>query len=114
VTHGLDAPLVKDALRHHQKLFAMMEEALKSGPYLAGADWSLADAAATPYIWRLEKLKLSRLWEGRRGIADWYDRVRARPSFKTAVEDWITPADNERYASQPDPWAKVSALIRAA
>ena len=60
VTHGLDAPLVKDALRHHEKLFAMMEMALKSGPYLAGAEWSTADAAATPYIWRLDKLKLSR------------------------------------------------------
>ena len=83
VTHGLDAPLVKDALRHHEKLFAMMETALKSGPYLAGPAWSLADAAATPYIWRLDKLKLSRLWEDRGGIAQWYDRVRARPSFKS-------------------------------
>ncbi len=114
VTHGLDAPLVKDALRHHQKLFAMMEQALQAGPYLAGADWSLADAAATPYIWRLDKLKLSRLWEGRGGIAQWYDRVRARPSFKTAVEDWVTPADNERYAKEPDPWPKVQAILRAA
>ena len=66
VTHGLDAPLVKDALRHHEKLFAMMETALASGPYLAGADWSLADAAATPYIWRLDKLKLAPLWDQRR------------------------------------------------
>lgn len=114
VTHGLDAPLVKDALRHHEKLFAMMEMALKSGPYLAGAEWSTADAAATPYIWRLDKLKLSRMWEGRSGIAEWYDRIRARPSFKTAVEDWVTPADNERYAKEPDPWPKVQAILKAA
>jgi glutathione S-transferase len=114
VTHGLDAPLVKDALRHHQKLFAMMEEALKSGPYLAGADWSLADAAATPYIWRLDKLKLAKLWEARASIAAWYDRIRARPSFKTAIEDWVSADDNSRYTSQPDPWPKVSAILRVA
>jgi glutathione S-transferase len=114
VTHGLDAPLVKDALRQHEKLFAMMESALKDAPWLAGKDWSLADAAATPYLWRLDKLKLAKLWGSRPGIAAWYDRVRARPSFKPAVEDWITPADHERYAKEPDPWPKVSQLIKAA
>ncbi|MGH6770172.1 MAG: glutathione S-transferase family protein [Xanthobacteraceae bacterium] len=114
VTHGLDAPLVKDALRHHEKLFAMMETALESGPYLAGQEWTLADAAATPYIWRLDKLKLAPLWQDRRGIAAWFDRVRARPMFKPAVEDWVTPADHERYAKEPDPWPKVRDLLRAA
>ena len=114
VTHGLDAPLVKDALHHHEKLFAMMEMALASGPYLAGPAWSLADAAATPYIWRLDKLKLAKLWENRPGIADWFERVWARPSFKPAVEDWVTPADHERYAKEPDPWPRVLQLIEAA
>jgi glutathione S-transferase len=114
VTHGLDAPLVKDALHHHEKLFAMMEQALASGPYLAGPTWSLADAAATPYIWRLDKLKLAPLWNGRAGIAAWFDRVRARPSFKLAVDDWVGADDNNRYASQPDPWPKVQEILRAA
>jgi glutathione S-transferase len=113
-THGLDAPLVMDALRYQEKLLDMMERALASGPWLAGADWSLADAAATPYIWRLDKLKLSPLWQDRPGIAAWYERVKARPSFKTAVDDWVTDADNARYANEPDPWPKVSALLQAA
>src|SRR5215218_68441 len=106
VTHGLDAPLVKDALRHHGKLLDTIEQATKDGPYIAGAEWSLADAAATPYVWRLDKLQLSRLWDGRPGVAAWYARIRQRPSFK--------PADDERYAKEPDPWPRVSALLRAA
>jgi glutathione S-transferase len=114
VTHGLDAPLVKDALRHHGKLLDAIEKATKDAPYLAGSDWSLADAAATPYVWRLDKLKLARLWDDRPGVAAWYDRIRARPSFKQAVEDWITPADHERYAKEPDPWPKVCELMKAA
>ena len=47
-------------------------------------------------------------------VAAWYERIRQRPSFKTAVEDWVTPADHERYAKEPDPWPKVCAILRAA
>ena len=65
--HGLDAPVVVDALRHHQKLLNRIDAAMKEGPYIAGADYSLADIAATPYIWRLTKLRLSRLWDDRPG-----------------------------------------------
>jgi glutathione S-transferase len=114
VAQGLDAPPVVEALRQQKKLLDLIEQAVKDGPYLAGQGYSLADAAATPYVWRLDKLKLARMWENRPGVAAWYDRIRARPSFKTAVEDWMTPADHERYAKEPDPWPKVRELLRAA
>ena len=78
--HGLDAPIVVDALRQHEKLLGWIERA--EGPHIAGADYSLADAAATPYIWRLEMLKLSRLWDRRPRVAAWYERVRQRPSLR--------------------------------
>jgi len=114
VTHGLDAPLVVDAIRQHQKLLDGIEAAIKNGPYLAGQQWSLADAAATPYVWRLDKLKLARMWDDRPGVLAWYDRVRSRPSFKAAVDDWLSPADIERYAHAPDPWPKVQNILQAA
>jgi glutathione S-transferase len=111
--HGLDAPIVVDALRQHEKLLGWIERA--EGPHIAGADYSLADAAATPYVWRLEMLKLSRLWDRRPRVAAWYERVRQRPSFAAAVEAWLTQADRDRYANfAPDPWPKVSELLKAA
>jgi glutathione S-transferase len=113
VRHGLDTPLVVDALRVQQKLHAQIEAAMQLGPYLAGAGYSLADAAATPYIWRHEQLKLAPMWQHQPGVAAWYARIRARPSFKTAVEAWMTQADIERYANEPDPWPKVRAILRA-
>src|SRR5207253_7371347 len=112
VARGLDAPIVKDALRVHETLIDRIEAAMRDGPYLAGANWSLADAAATPYVWRLDKLKLARMWDTRPGVAAWYERIRARTSFKTAVEDWVTPADHERYAKEPDPWPKVREILQ--
>ena len=42
------------------------------------------------------------------------ERVRQRPSFKTAVENWLTAAEHERYAKEPDPWPKVREILRAA
>jgi glutathione S-transferase len=114
VAHGLDAAPVAEALRQQEHLLDRIEAAMRHGAYLAGGEWSLADAAATPYVWRLDKLKLARLWDTRPGVAAWYQRIRQRPSFKTAVEDWVTPADHERYAKEPDPWPKVSAILRAA
>ena len=114
ITHGLDAPLVVDAIRQHQKLLDAIEAATRIGPYLAGEQWSLADAAATPYVWRLDKLKLARMWNDRPGALAWYDRVRSRPSFKAGVDDWLSPADIERYAHTPDPWPKVQHILQAA
>jgi glutathione S-transferase len=114
VRHGLDAPVILDALRQQEKLLTVIEAAMKEAPFIAGPTWSLADAAATPYVWRLDKLKLARLWDDRPGVAAWYARIRQRPSFKIAVEDWVTPADHERYAAGPDPWPKVREILVAA
>jgi len=114
VAHGLDAPLVRQALRVQETLLDRIEAAAKEGPYVAAAAYSHADVAATPYVWRLDKLKLAKLWDKRPGVAAWYERVRARPSFKAAVDDWVSADDLNRYASQPDPWPKVSEILQAA
>jgi glutathione S-transferase len=112
VQHGLDSPRVGDALRQHVKLIDRIEAAVQDRPYLGGSAWSLADAAATPYLWRLDKLKLARLWDRRPPVAAWYERVRQRPTFKRAVEDWVSAADLERYANQPDPWPKIRDVLQ--
>jgi glutathione S-transferase len=113
VRHGLDAPMIGDALRQHAKLIDLVDAAMRNGPFIAGGSYSLADAGATPYIWRLDKLKLARLWEHRPAVAGCYERIRQRPSFKTAVEEWVTPADLERYSREPDPWPKVRQILAA-
>jgi glutathione S-transferase len=115
IKHGLEAPLVVEAVDHFEKLLDLIEASVKDGPYIAGATYSLADVAATPYVWRLYQLKLARMWDRRPGVAAWYDRIRQRPSFATAVEQWMTQGDIDRYANfEPDPWPKISEILRAA
>ena len=97
-----------------RKLLAWMADSLASGPYLAGDSFSNAECAVIPYILRLELLKLDRLWADYPAIADWWARMRARPSVKAAIFDRMTEKDWAPFKNlAPDPWPKVQELLRA-
>lgn len=108
IAHGLAAPHVAQALRAYDKYIGDMEVALAEHPYLAGTAYTLADAAATPYIFRAEIVGMDGLWLGRRPkVSAWYDRIRSRPSFEAAVTRWISDADRDRFTvPRAETWAK--------
>lgn len=96
---GLDAAIVVDAAKTFDKMIGDMEAALARSPWLAGDTYTLADAAATPYVARLEMLGLLEIWTGSHPrLDDWYARIRARPSFDAAVTDYFTAADAGHFA----------------
>lgn len=112
IKHGVEAPHVPPALRQYDAYLAEMEEALKSAPYLAGDSYSLADAAATPYLNRAEMLGLEGLWAERPHVAAWRERMRARPSFAEAITKYYTPDEAERFQfPREETWAKVQAIL---
>lgn len=113
IAQGLAAPHVAPALRNYDKYVGDMEAALAAQPYLAGARYSLADVAATPYMFRAEAIGLDRLWRDRRpNVTAWYDRVRARPSFAKAVVDPISAADRDRFTvPREETWAKAREVL---
>jgi glutathione S-transferase len=115
IEHGLDSEFVIEALAQHKKLLSSMADSLKGGPYLAGDSFSNADCAVIPYILRLELLKLARMWDRYSAIADWWLRVRTRPSVKAAIFDRMSEADWAPFKNlTPDPWPRVQALLKAA
>ena len=92
-----------------------MEESLQVGCFLAGDSFSNAECAVIPYILRLELLQLSGMWQDSAPIADWWRRMRARPSIKSAIFDHMTEADWAPFRNlAPDPWPKVESLLQAA
>lgn len=113
ITHGLAAPHVAQAVRNFDKYIGEMEAALALQPYLAGDGYSLAEAAATPYVNRAEMLGMDRLWVGRRPhVADWLSKVRARPSFDQAITNWLSEADRERFdVPREATWEKVREIL---
>jgi glutathione S-transferase len=96
---GLDAPIVVNAVKVMGRLLTDMEAALANSDFIAGPAYSLADAAATPYLNRLADLTLLPVWAERcPRVLAWFDRIRARPSFKAAVTDYWTDADAAHFA----------------
>ena len=84
MANGFDVPFVRDAIMAHVRMLGDMEAGLDLGPWLAGAAYSLAEACIAPYVERLDRLGLAALWDDLPGVAAWFDRVRARPSFAAA------------------------------
>ena len=84
---GLDAGFVRDGLKLYDKSIGEMEVALERGPWLFGEQFTLADIALIPYIERVDRLGMSRFWEPHRPrVTAWFARMRARPSFATAID----------------------------
>jgi glutathione S-transferase len=81
---GVDAPLVAPHLRNYVGILRKMGTALRASRWLCGDDYSLADIAMLPYVYRFDDMALNWVWEQDRDlrpIADWLDRCRARPGF---------------------------------
>jgi glutathione S-transferase len=115
IEHGLDSEFMIDALGQHQKMISWMADDLGGGRYLAGEIFGNADCAVIPYILRLELLKLSAMWQQHPAVADWWARVRERPSVKTTIFDRMSEADWAPFKNlAPDPWPKVQQMLNAA
>ncbi len=61
-----------------------MDEAIaEKGPWLMGAQFTLADVLVMPTIDRMADLGLSTIWEGQYPrVGEWYERLQARPAFQ--------------------------------
>lgn len=115
VAHGLDSKYVVESLDCHEKLLSWIDESMQSRGYLAGDAFSIADIATIPYIVRLDLLRLSRMWDRRPRVAAWYERMRARPSVEGTIFKRMSEADWAPFKNlQPDPWPKVSEILKAA
>lgn len=89
---GLDYDDARQALQDYVCVIDEMEENLRGSLWLAGDQFTLADCALVPYIYRLESLALDWLWlenTNRRHLADWYERVKRRPSFNAAIVEMV-------------------------
>jgi len=107
--NGLQSKFARQALEYHLKLLKMMDEALSRGPWLAGEQFSLADAAVIPYILRLDLLKLEGLFSEK--TRKWYARMRARPSVKKEMLERMTAQDRAPFEKlDPDPWPVIQKL----
>lgn len=86
VRGDIDDQEIDDAVAQLEATINRIEKLLDPGPWLFG-DFSLADIAMAPHIYRMGPLGLTRFWEnGRRPRTDaWVRRLYERPAFQKAV-----------------------------
>ena len=102
---GLDAPVFALAVQRFEKLLSDMEGALAHGRWLAGAEYSLADIAYSPYLQRLLHLGFDERIAVRPRVAAWAGRLFEMAGFRAGVAQWTNPAyveifDRERPAAR--------------
>lgn len=99
---GLQSPSAKLAIMSLHKVIGQLDNELNQGPWLAGKTFSLADAAAAPYVVRAKALKLSGLWDKKPNIGPWLERAIDRTSAYALEEPWGSSSFQkvvERYAN---------------
>jgi glutathione S-transferase len=94
VEKGVASSHVDDAIRSFARVFRDMDADLAAGgPWLMGAQYTLADVNLIAYIDRLDRLGLSGFWRTRHpDVGEWLERSRARPSYKEAIAAFIPAA----------------------
>ncbi|NJN58985.1 MAG: hypothetical protein HC879_16560 [Leptolyngbyaceae cyanobacterium SL_5_9] len=72
-----------------EPLLDQLEAQLSKTTWLCGTTYSLADVVWTAILNRLNELGFGHFWQNgvRSAIASYFNRLKARPSFKTAIQD---------------------------
>jgi glutathione S-transferase len=112
IEKGLDSQYFKMAIARLLELYRDMDTTLSKQRWLAGDSYSIADAAFTPYVVRLDHLDVMGLLDRTPRVADWYRRLQARPSFADAIVRWENPKYLELMKRQGrESWPKIRQIV---
>jgi glutathione S-transferase len=91
VLAGVESRFFKPAIGRIVKMLDDMQAALSEGTWMAGNSYSLADIAFAPYVTRVAHLQQDWLFDTRPRVADWLDRMQARPACQKGMVEWFNP-----------------------
>jgi ganglioside-induced differentiation-associated protein 1 len=114
IQRGIHAPGATEKIRLYDSYLHKMEAALAQAEWLVGNEFSIADIAMTPYLNRLDALAMQGLWVGGRlpRVADWFQRIRERPTFKPSFIDWMPPElIQEMRVNGEKSWPQIHSLL---
>lgn len=84
-TDGFGASAYDESIERLTNTINRMEKSLaKTGPWLMGDQFTIADIVVIPTFVRMEDLGLSELWKDAHHVANWYNMIQDRPSFDQA------------------------------
>lgn len=99
---GLAAPAALMAIMALGRFVTQLSEALGERPWLADDDFTLADAAALPYMYRARALRLASLWDALDNVTPWLQRGEAEVSRLPLTEIFGSASFHEMVAGHAD------------
>lgn len=112
IEQGIEAPFFRDHIKVFDKTFGEMEQQLGKTKWLASDMFTLADIEITPYVERIDRLGLAAMWADRPRLAEWFARIKARPSFK-AIADYPPSDYDDTGRDGLKDWPRIKQLIAA-
>ncbi|NKB36936.1 MAG: glutathione S-transferase family protein [Gammaproteobacteria bacterium] len=99
---GLESPSAGQALETLGKVVSLMEEIKGDNEWLCGESFSLADACAAPYLVRMEKIGLKKLWQDKQEVGKWLKRAIERVNDYGLEQPWGSEAFHQMVAAHVD------------
>ena len=97
VEFGVDNPDFHRAVFTYRDTIAEMDEALEHGPWLVGAEFTLADCALLPYFQAMEQMGWDGIYADFPNIGGWIARGRERPSYREQITEQIPERASARF-----------------
>jgi glutathione S-transferase len=112
VEYGIDSEDLPDAIATFQETIANLDAALARGAWTVSDQFTLADVALAPYFQAIDQFGWSGFTAKASRVAAWFERVRTRPSFKSAILDQYEPGQLDRMKQMGQAeWPKIAARI---
>ena len=102
VALGVEAPVAFRAIASYEMMTRDLEKHLSrsSRDWIAGAEYSLAEVALTPYFARVEYLGLLDIWISERPLVQrWWESVKAREAFDVVFTRALSDDDIGRMSA---------------
>jgi glutathione S-transferase len=112
IEKGIETPFFRDHIKVFEKTYGEIETQLGKTTWLASDMFTLADIEITPYVERIDRLGLAAMWQDRPRLADWFKRIKARPSFK-AISDFPPSDYDDTGRDGLKSWPRIKELIAA-
>ncbi len=115
IEQGIESPEFVAALKEFLTMTKLMEAQLAESRWISGERFGLADATVTPYILRMDQMGMTPMIAAAATprLSEWFARVQALPSYKTAVDDWMIPGLAGMFREKGEAlWPEVERIMR--
>jgi len=115
MAEGFASKSAQQAVLNYNKFLYKLELQLSKTPWLVGQGYTLADAAASPYIGFLDLLGFGEWIKRMPNVAKWYERISRRPAFEIAIHKAIPEELRERMRLRGEQtWSELDAILATA